>query len=48
MLDEACSNCAFHNPDADLECEFGRDSLVVCSVLMRKIREDKSEVKYNG
>ena len=46
MLDEACKNCAFHNPCADLECDFGRDNLVICSVLMRKRKEEKREVKY--
>ena len=46
MLDEACKTCAFHNPCADLECDFGRDNLVICSVLMRKRKEEKREVKY--
>ena len=46
MLDEACKKCAFFNKDADLECEFGRDNLVICSVLMRKMKFDKREVKY--
>ena len=46
MLDEACKKCAFHNPNADLECDFGRDNLVICSVLMKKIKEDKRRVKH--
>ena len=46
MLDEACKKCAFFNKDADLECDFGRDNLVICSVLMKKRKEDKRRVKH--
>ena len=46
MSDEACKGCSFYNPKCPLNCEFGRDNLVICSVLMRKMRFDKREVKY--
>ena len=46
MLDEACKDCSFYNPQSPLECEFGRDNLVICSVLMKKIKEEKRDVKY--
>lgn len=40
-----CINCAFHNKDHKYECEMADDLPVICSVKMRKIRQEKLEVK---
>ena len=44
MSDDYCLNCAFHNPKAKYGCEMSED-IVVCSVKMRKKKQEKQEVK---
>ena len=44
MSDDYCLNCAFHNPNAKSGCEMSED-IVVCSVKMRKKKQEKQEVK---
>jgi len=45
MTDECCKNCAFHNPEARYECDMTDDLPVVCSVKMRRKREEIRKVK---
>lgn len=45
MTDKSCFNCAFHNPEARYECDMTDDIPVVCSVKMRRKREEIREVK---
>ena len=40
-----CKNCAFHNPNVEYECEMTTDVPVICSVKMRKMKQEKIEVK---
>ena len=40
-----CKNCAFHNPKVKYECLMTEDIPVVCSVKMRKMKQEKIEVK---
>ena len=44
-LDESCLKCAFHNPKAKYECEMTDEIPVICSVKMRKMKQEKIEVK---
>lgn len=44
MSDDYCLNCAFHNTNAKYGCEMSED-IVVCSVKMRKKKQEKQEVK---
>ena len=41
----SCKNCAFHNPKAKYGCDMTEDIPVVCSVKMRKMKQEKHEVK---
>ena len=41
-----CENCAFHNPKAKYGCDMTEDIPVVCSVKMRKMKQEKIEVKH--
>ena len=41
-----CLNCAFYNPKAKYECEMTDEIPVVCSVKMRKKKQEKREVKH--
>ena len=45
MLDENCKDCAFYNPNQEYECEMSDEIPVICSVKMRKKREEIREVK---
>lgn len=45
MVDECCLNCAFHNPSVEYECEMTDDIPVVCSVKMKKMKNDKRSIK---
>lgn len=45
MYDDYCSNCAFYNPKSKYKCMMTDDIPVVCSVKMRKMRQEKREVK---
>ena len=40
-----CINCAFYNPKAEHGCEMTDEIPVICSVKMRKIRQEKRDVK---
>ena len=40
-----CKNCAFYNPQVEYGCEMTDTIPVICSVKMRKIRQEKLEVK---
>ena len=40
-----CINCAFYNPQVKYMCEMTDEIPVICSVKMRKIRQEKLEVK---
>lgn len=40
-----CKNCAFHNENAKYECEMTDEIPVICSVKMRKMKQEKHEVK---
>ena len=40
-----CKNCAFHNPNVEYECEMTTEVPVICSVKMRKMKQEKIEVK---
>jgi len=44
-INNPCLNCAFHNKDHKYECEMADDLPVICSVKMRKIKEEKRELK---
>ena len=44
MVEDCCKCCAFHNPKAKYGCEMLED-IVVCSVKMRKKKQEKHEVK---
>ena len=37
--------CAFHNPKAKYGCEMTDEIPVICSVKMRKMKQEKHEVK---
>ena len=37
--------CAFHNPKAKYGCEMTDEIPVICSVKMRKMKQEKIEVK---
>ena len=41
----SCINCAFHNPQVKYGCEMTSEIPVICSVKMRKIRQEKRDVK---
>lgn len=41
-----CLKCAFHNKNAKYECEMTEDIPVVCSVKMRRMKQEKREVKH--
>ncbi|WP_458454604.1 hypothetical protein [Methanobrevibacter sp.] len=45
IIEDCCLNCAFHNLDVEHECEMTDDIPVVCSVKMRKMKQEKREVK---
>ena len=45
MSDECCLKCAFYNPNLEYECEMSDEIPVICSVKMRKKREEIREVK---
>ena len=40
-----CKNCVFHNPNVEYECEMTTDVPVICSVKMRRMKQEKREVK---
>ena len=40
-----CLNCAFYNPNVEYGCDMTEDIPVVCSVKMRKMKQEKIEVK---
>ena len=42
---DPCKNCAFYNPEAEHECDMTTDIPVICSVHMKKMKEEKIEVK---
>lgn len=42
---DACKNCAFYNKDAANECLMAEDLPVVCSVKLKKIKEEKRGIK---
>ena len=44
-INNPCLNCAFHNKDHKYECDMTEDIPVVCSVKMRKMKQEKIEVK---
>ena len=46
MVEDCCLNCAFHNKDFKFECEMADDIPVICSVKMRKIKQEKIKVKH--
>ena len=46
MVEDCCLKCAFHNENAKYECEMTEDIPVVCSVKMRKMKQEKIEVKH--
>ena len=41
-----CLNCAFHNPKREYECEMTEDIPVICSVKMKRMKQEKREVKH--
>lgn len=43
-----CENCAFHNPKMKYKCEMSNDLPVICSVKMRKMKEEKLRSKYES
>ena len=43
-----CQNCAFHNPKAKYGCEMTDEIPVICSVKMRKMKQEKLRVKYES
>ena len=43
-----CKNCAFYNPQVEYGCEMTEDIPVICSVKMRKMKEEKLRVKYES
>ena len=45
---DPCKNCAFYNPEAEHECEMTTDIPVICSVHMKKMKEEKIEVNHYG
>ena len=44
-INNPCENCAFHNKDHKYECEMADDLPVICSVKMRKMKQEKREIK---
>ena len=40
-----CLNCAFYKPGIKYECELTENIPVICSVKMRKMKQEKQEVK---
>ena len=44
-INNSCENCAFHNKDLKYECEMADDLPVICSVKMRKMKQEKREIK---
>lgn len=42
---DPCKNCAFRNRDAMYDCEYGVDNLIICSVLQKRMKLEKREVK---
>ncbi len=46
MNKSPCINCAFYNPSVDYECEMTDEIPVVCSVKMRKKKQEILEKKY--
>ena len=45
-INNPCENCAFHNKDLKYECEMAEDIPVICSVKMKKIKQEKIKVKH--
>lgn len=41
-----CLNCVFYNPNVEYDCEMTTDIPVICSVKMRKMKQEKQEVKH--
>ena len=41
-----CKNCAFHNKNAKYGCEMSEDLPVICSVKMKKMKNEIMEVKH--
>ena len=48
MIDNCCKNCAFHNPHVKYGCEMAEDIPVICSVKMKKIKQEKQKVKHEN
>lgn len=44
-MENICLKCAFYNPEKEYDCEMSEDLPVVCSVKMKKKREEIREVK---
>lgn len=42
---DPCKNCAFHNPTNPYGCEMTEDIPTICSVKMRKMKQEKIEEK---
>lgn len=40
-MDLTCKNCAFYNPKSKYDCDFSDESPVICSVKMKKMKENK-------
>lgn len=45
IIEDCCLKCAFHNENAKYGCEMTDEIPVVCSVKMRKMKQEKHEVK---
>lgn len=49
MMDyNPCKNCAFHNSEVKYGCEMTDEIPVICSVKMRKMKEEKLRSKYES
>ena len=45
MTDDYCINCEFYNPNVEYNCDLSTDLPVVCSVKMKKIKQEKKELR---
>ena len=45
MAEDVCLKCAFYNKDAKYGCDMTDDIPVICSVKMKKIKNDKRSIR---
>ena len=46
MSDNCCLQCAFYDPNREYECAMTEDIPVICSVKMKRMKQEKREAKY--